>query len=115
MSKRSDLVPMGDMLDLARRIEAKVAHVTREQFDADENLRVTVMHFVQTIGEAARRVSEEARKAHPEIEWKDVIGMRSRIVHDYTNIDFEAVWKAATVDVPILIAQLRAFMPSDPT
>jgi uncharacterized protein with HEPN domain len=114
MSKRNDLVPMGDMLDLALRVEAKIDNVTREQFEADENLRVTVMHFIQTIGEAARRVSEESRKAHPEIEWQDIIGMRSRLVHDYKNIDFNAVWKAATVDVPLLLAQLRAFMPSDP-
>jgi Uncharacterized conserved protein len=114
MSKRVDLVPMGDMLDLGRRIEAKVAQSTREQFDADENLRVTVMHFVQTIGEAARRVSDDMKKAHPEIEWQEIIGMRNRLVHDYTNIDFDAVWQAATVDVPRLIANLEAFMPSDP-
>ncbi|HEX3070556.1 MAG TPA: hypothetical protein VHX14_18450 [Thermoanaerobaculia bacterium] len=68
MSKRNDLVPIGDMLDLALRVEAKIDNVTRVQFDADENLRVTVMHFIQTIGEAARRVSDESRKAHPEIE-----------------------------------------------
>ena len=114
MSKRSDLVPMGDMLDLGHRIIEKISRVDRGQFDADENLRITVMHLVQTIGEAARRVSEAARHAHPEIEWQEIIGMRNRLVHDYTNIDFDAVWQAATVDVPRLVAGLRAFMPSDP-
>jgi uncharacterized protein with HEPN domain len=68
MSKHSDFVPMGDMLDLCDRIAEKMHGIEKEQFDADENLRVTVMHFIQTIGEAARRVSEEGRKAHPRVE-----------------------------------------------
>ena len=82
MSNHSDLVPMGDMLDLGHRIIEKIRRVDKGQFDADENLRITVMHLVQTIGEAARRVSEEARQAHPEIEWQEIIGMRNRLVHD---------------------------------
>jgi len=114
MSKHSDFVPMGDMLDLCNRIAEKMHGIEKEQFDADENLRVTVMHFIQTIGEAARRVSEEGRKAHPRVEWMEIVGMRNRLVHDYTNIDFDAVWKAATVDVPSLARELRAFLPSDP-
>jgi uncharacterized protein with HEPN domain len=114
MSKRNDLVPMGDMLDLGRRVIEKIRIVDKEQFDADENLRITVMHLVQTIGEAARRVSEEERQAHPDIEWLEIVGMRNRLVHDYTNIDFDAVWKAATVDVQRLVTHLEAFLPSDP-
>jgi uncharacterized protein with HEPN domain len=114
MSKRNDLVPMGDMLDAAREVEQILLGVDRGIFDRERTIQLSVLHLLQTIGEAARRVSEESRSAHPEIDWKDMIGMRSRLVHDYMNIDFNAVWKAATVDVPRLIAQLRAFMPSDP-
>ena len=40
--------------------------------------------------------------------------MRNRLVHDYTNINLDAVWKAATADVPRLAAELKVFMPSDP-
>jgi uncharacterized protein with HEPN domain len=114
MSKRNDLVPMGDMLDLGRRVIEKIRIVNKEQFDADENLRITVMHLIQTIGEAARRVSDEGRQAHPDIEWPEIVGMRNRLVHDYTNIDFDAVWRAATIDVPRLVILLETFMPSEP-
>lgn len=114
MSKRNDLVPMGDMLDAAREVEQILLGVDRRIFDRERTIQLSVLHLLQTIGEAARRVSEESRNAHPEIDWKDMIGMRSRLVQDYMNIDFNAVWKAATADVPRLIAALKLSMPSDP-
>ena len=114
MSKRNDLVPMGDMLDAAREVAQILLGVDRRIFDRERTIQLSVLHLLQTIGEAARRVSEESRNAHPEIDWKDMIGMRSRLVHDYMNIDFDAVWKAATADVPHLIAALKLSIPSDP-
>ena len=53
MSKRSDELYLGDMLDHAIRAHAKVTGISAEQFDADEDLRIVVMHHVQIIGEVA--------------------------------------------------------------
>ena len=114
MSKRSDLVPLGDMYDTARRIVRKTRGLSRESFDCDENLQLAIVHLLQTVGEAARRVSADVRAAHPEIAWTKITGMRSKIVHDYTHIDYDEVWRAATEDLPILIEALSKFVPSDP-
>ena len=54
------------------------------------------------------------RTAHPEINWTDIMGMRHRIVHDYTRVDYDRVWAAAIDDVPVLIEALAKFVPSDP-
>ena len=62
-----DVVYVGHMLDLSRKVAAKMAGVRREKFDEDENLRLALAHLLQTIGEAARRVSREFQQAHPEI------------------------------------------------
>ncbi|MBV8547195.1 MAG: DUF86 domain-containing protein [Acidobacteria bacterium] len=105
---------MGDMLDFCNRLDKRLRGVEKEKFDTDEDLQIIIIHIVQNIGEAARRVSEATRLRHPQIEWMNIVGMRNRLVHDYTNINLDAVWKAATVEVPRLAAELKAFMPSDP-
>ncbi|HEY0139593.1 MAG TPA: HepT-like ribonuclease domain-containing protein [Thermoanaerobaculia bacterium] len=94
------------MLDLARRVAAKVAGLTRADFDGDENLRLAVTHLLQTIGEAARHTSEALRSEHPEVPWAAIVGMRHKVVHDYFEIDEDVVWVTATERVPPLIDQL---------
>ena len=62
MSQR-DLVYVGHMLDMARKAVAKVQDRPRETYDADENLRLALIHLVQVIGEAARQVSRISRSS----------------------------------------------------
>lgn len=62
-----DLVYVGHMLDMARKAVAKVRDLPRETYNADENLRLALIHLVQVIGEAARQVSREFTSTHPEI------------------------------------------------
>ena len=64
MSPR-DLVYVGHMLDMARKAVSKTQGISRETYDADETLRLAVIHLIQTIGEAARQVSREFCENHP--------------------------------------------------
>jgi uncharacterized protein with HEPN domain len=77
MSPR-DLVYVGHMLDMARKAVSKVRDVSHDAYDADENLRLALIHLVQVIGEAARQVSREFTATHPEIPWENIVGMRHR-------------------------------------
>ena len=114
MSRKGDVLYLGHMFDTVRKIQQKTASVTRPQFDADENLRLALLHLVQIVGEAGRRVSEEGRSAHPEVPWRQVIGMRHKIVHDYMDINEDILWSTVTQDIPLLAGKLAAFMPPDP-
>jgi uncharacterized protein with HEPN domain len=109
--ERDDLVYVGHMLDLARSIGSKMLGRSRFDFDADENLRLALAHLIQTLGEAARRVSPKFQQAHAEIPWKGIIGMRHRIVHDYVHVDFDIVWDVATTSVPPLVPVLEKIVP----
>jgi uncharacterized protein with HEPN domain len=62
--KKDDSIYVGHMLDASRSIVSKMTGVKREAFDQDENLRLAIAHLIQTIGEAATRVSTEYRTAH---------------------------------------------------
>lgn len=114
MSKHDDLLYLGHMLSYARRAHAKVTGVSRERFDADEDLQMLVTHLIQIVGEASINVSEVTRIAHAEIPWARIRGMRHRIVHDYVSINVDVVWDTATVDLPDLIAALERFTPPEP-
>jgi uncharacterized protein with HEPN domain len=112
---KDDTVYLGHMLDQARKVAGKVQGKTRAEFDADENLRLALAHLVQTIGEAARRVSDTTKTASPEVPWRQIMGMRHRIVHDYMNVDEDILWAVATIHVPALAAHLTTLMPPEPT
>lgn len=69
MSAR-DLVYVGHMLDMARKAVVKTRGLSREAYDADENLRLALIHLIQVTGEAARQVSPEFSGTPPEIPWE---------------------------------------------
>jgi uncharacterized protein with HEPN domain len=102
-----DLVYVGHMLDTARKAVSKTEGVSREAYDADENLRLALIHLIQIIGEAARQVSREFCGKHPDIRWADIIGMRHKVVHDYLGVDEDIVWRVATEDLPTLVRSLE--------
>lgn len=113
MSPR-DLVYVGHMLDMARKAVGKTQGLSREAYDADENLRLALIHLIQVIGEAARQVSREFSDTHPEVPWADIIGMRHKVVHDYLGVDEDIVWQVVTVDLPRLVAALEPIVPPEP-
>jgi uncharacterized protein with HEPN domain len=108
--QKDDFVYTGHMLDTARKATSKILGKTRAEYDQDENLRLALAHLIQTLGEAARRVSPAFQLAHPEVPWKQIVGMRHRVVHDYLHVDYDIVWAVVTTDLPPLIAQLESFV-----
>lgn len=95
------------MLEMARKAVEKVTGLEQTDYDDDENLRLALTHLVQIIGEAASRVSPQARLAYPEIPRHEIAGMRNRIVHDYLNVDEDVVWQVVIEDLPDIILHLE--------
>ncbi len=56
--------------------------------------------------EAASRVGVETGEAHPQVPWREIVGMRHRLVHAYFDIDLRLVWDTVAGDLPAPIAQL---------
>ena len=111
MSPR-DLVYVGHMLDMARKAVAKTQGLLRDAYDADENLRLALIHLIQVIGEAARQVSGDFVAHHPAVPWANIIGMRHKVVHDYLGVDEDIVWQVVTDDLPKLVSTLETLVPS---
>ena len=110
MSQRDDQVYIGHMIDTANKAIGFVVGISREDFDHDEQLRLAITHLLQIIGEAARRVSLDFRAAYPEIPWKAIVGMRSKVVHDYLNVDEDVVWDTVKNDLAPLVIKLEKLL-----
>jgi uncharacterized protein with HEPN domain len=107
MPREEDLVYIGHMLDMVRKAIAGIGTGNRAEYDADDMLRMGLTHLVQVIGEAARKVSPEFQLEHPEIPWRQIIGMRHRIVHDYLRVDEDVLWEVVKNDLPALLLHLE--------
>lgn len=102
-----------DILLASRKIVRYTDSVSRETFDGDEILQDAVMRQIQILGEAASRISPQARESHADLPWTQMIGMRHRLVHDYSKINLGRVWAAARKSVPDLISALEPLVPPD--
>jgi uncharacterized protein with HEPN domain len=111
--QKDDTVYLGHMLDMARKVSVRVAGRLRADYDAVVDLRFVIAHLIHTIGESSARVSIPTQKAHPEIPWTNITGIRHRIVHDYMGVDYDILWEVATRHIPSLIASLEAIIPPE--
>jgi uncharacterized protein with HEPN domain len=108
---RSDRERLLDILEAIDRIDV-YKNQTRSEFDADELLQVWFVHYLQIIGEAASRLTEEIRTQHPEVPWGQMIGMRQILVHGYFEVDLEVVWNTAQVNLVSLKDQITVILMS---
>ena len=102
-----------DMLVYCEQAVQFAATLTVEEFEASRLHQLAIVKAVETIGEAASKVSDATRQAHPEIPWPRIIGMRNRLVHDYGGIRLRVVWRTVKKDIPSLAEQLRRIVPKD--
>lgn len=103
-----------DTCSTPRRAIAKTDGIDREAFDEGEDRKLAVVHLLQTLNEAARRVSIERRQAYLEIPWRDIVAMRHKTVHDYFEVNEDVVWNVATNELSTLIPALARLLPDEP-
>ena len=97
---------LNDIVRACDRIVEFIGEMTFDAFVADEKTKSAVTWQLQIIGEASRQMPEEVRREHPQIAWKDIIGMRNVLTHGYFGVDYQAVWDAFLTDIPALRKRL---------
>jgi uncharacterized protein with HEPN domain len=105
--KRPDAKLLLDMLHSAQLAVGYLADRNQATFESDALLQDAVARRLEVLGEAAARVTEETRSTYPDLPWREMVGMRNRIVHEYFQVDLEVVWKVVRQELQHLIERLR--------
>ena len=107
MSRHEVGVSLGQMLDHAREARAMIRGRTRADLDSDRMLNLALVRLLEILGEAASRVQPEDRANYPQIPWREVVGLRNRLIHGYDRVDFDILWEIVTEDLDPVIAELE--------
>ena len=102
------------MREAARQVLEFVQGLDYNQFVATLRVRFAVERGLEILGEAARRVSPSFREAHPEVPWRQIIGLRNAVAHEYDDINFTVVWEVLSFRLPELVSILDALIPPVP-
>jgi uncharacterized protein with HEPN domain len=106
-SPPGDAAYLESMLEAIGRVRRYVGRKRRKAFLADPLLQDAVIRNIEVLGEAAGRVSRECAARHAAIPWRDIAGMRHRLIHGYLKVNLDTVWQAVEHDLPALERQLR--------
>ncbi|MEL6440971.1 MAG: DUF86 domain-containing protein [Cyanobacteria bacterium J06621_8] len=115
MSKKNrDLESLIDIYNAGTEIAIFIDRVDKQDFQLDKQKINATLYSLQIIGESTKRLSAEFRQANSYIPWRDMAGMRDKIVHDYNETDLDIVWDVATQEIPKLLEQIKNFLPKEP-
>lgn len=109
-----DLALLLDMLLAARDASTFVAGLDEAAFRASRLHQNAVIRSLEVIGEAAGRVSRATQAIRPEIPWREITGMRHRLIHGYAEVRLDLVWNVAQERLGPLIAALEPLIPDEP-
>ena len=87
--------------------------LTRARFKNSLLHQNAVLKSLETIGEAASRLSDATRNVHSDIPWREIIGMRNLLVHEYFDVDVDLMWDAVQHDLPKLKGRLESIVSRD--
>ena len=99
-----------DMLDEARFLVDQVTLTSVDDFLANEVSKRAFVRSLEIIGEAAKKVPADVRIQDDSIAWRSICGMRDRLIHDYSGVDYGIVWDAAVNEAPALAKKLERLL-----
>src|SRR5215210_8523795 len=103
----NDRVYLMHIQDSLREVQTFIEGESYESFLKSRLVQNAVMRSFEVVGEAARRISPELRKAHPEVPWRLMSDFRNKLIHDYFGLDLAVIWRTATEDTPVLLQQIE--------
>jgi len=112
MSKRRDQDYLGDIREAIQRIAAYTVDLIYEQFMKDNKTQDAVIRNLEVIGEA-KKLSPHLRKSYSKIPWKELAGMRDKMIHHYFGLNYEVVWAIAKKELPALLPQIEDILAKE--
>jgi uncharacterized protein with HEPN domain len=112
MPKRKNKLYLQDIKESIRRIEKYTEGVNFEKFRRDKKTIDAVVRNLSVIGEAVKNIPKEIKDKNSNVAWKEILGMRNKVIHEYFGIDEEILWKTIKDDLPLFKKQILNILKS---
>jgi uncharacterized protein with HEPN domain len=102
-----------DIIEASDMIQTFLEGMDVSTFLASELHKAAILQKLTVMGEAAARLAQVFREAHPQVEWRDIVAFRNIAVHAYFAVQWDIVWATATDDVPLLRRQIMEILQAE--
>lgn len=110
MSKRTDKEFLSDILEAIRRVKVYTEGMTYESFLQDTRTQDAVVRNLEIMGEAVKGLSEEIRRRHSGVPWRNMAGVRDRLIHRYFGVSLDVVWEIITLELDAVADQVEQIL-----
>jgi len=110
MSKRGDIESLSDILEAIKRIKMYVGKMKYDEFLKDIKTQDAVIRNIEIIGEAVKNISSDLKRKHKTIDWKNIAGMRDKIIHFYFGVNWDIVWDVINKHLLELEKEIKIIM-----
>ncbi|WP_436485823.1 HepT-like ribonuclease domain-containing protein [Chitinophaga sp. ARDCPP14] len=100
--KMGDKLRLQHIAEAIKEIESYTAGKTLSDFFENSMMRFASVKQIEIIGEAANLLTQELRDLYADVAWRQIIGLRHILVHEYFGIDAEVIWQIVESDIPVL-------------
>ena len=105
--KAEDRIRIQHIVDAGEEALSFLENVEFEKFSHNRMLILSVIKDTEITGEAASKITTETKTKYDNIPWKDIVGMRNRLIHGYFEVDIKLVWNTAKNNLPQLLNSLK--------
>ncbi len=86
------------------------AETGKINFLEDRKTQDAIIRNLEILGEAVKQLSDDLKNEHPEVPWKQIAGLRDKLIHEYFGVNLDLIWEVVETELPKLVKQLKKIL-----